>query len=337
MNVGNTLGHIKGASDVTTFRRNRKPSTDPTSDRFRFYAEMLKIWRKYRNFEPDNEAAIRKEPLWFNDHLGTVHIHLNWRGWEKQGICTVRDLCHQSEDRLLSHTEIMEKFSVPCSFLEALSLRLAVPMRWKKSLSKNWQCQDPGTDTVEIKLDQDPPKDIANVTMKAMYGNIVKGKKKSNAALEKWKKGDDSIQLTNQMEWSLACERIYLSTRETKVQSFQFKLLHRIVPCRVYLKQIRIADSNECSFCGQRDSIIHFVFQCGIVATFWSGVCKWFRQADEVYLDHLSPEEFLFGIAKECHHSTIINNILLLIKYYIHRQKLFYKGKLETLQWLQEF
>lgn len=63
----------------------------------------------------------------------------------------------------------------------------------------------------------------------------------------------------------------------------------------------------------------------------------WFRDADNLYLDQLTTQEFVFGVKKECHKSVVINAILLYIRHYIHRQKLFYEGKLELLPWLREF
>lgn len=263
---------------------------------------------------------------------------MNWKGWEEKGIHTIGDLCHNSENTIMSHTEITEKFSIPCSFLEALSIRLSIPTRWKHSLTTNWQDNKPERETIDVKLHSNPPKDIANLTPKTAYASIIEGKDQKFTAQARWEKGDDGVQMPTLLHWSLACERIYSSTRKTKLQAFQFKLIHRIVPCRTYLKQIRIVDSDKCPICGKKDSIIHFFYWCETVAAFWSGVCGWFKRAEEeIYLDHLTPEEFLFGIPKDHRHSAIINNIVLNVKYYIHREKLFHEGKLELFQWLQEF
>lgn len=297
---------------------------------------MLSTWRKYRNVDPVGKTAIRKEHIWFNDRIRAETTHLNRRTWEETGIVTIGDLCHESEDRLLSHTEIATKYSLPCSFLDALSLRMSIPMGWSRCLTRDWH-PDQDIQTIDLKLnDDEPPKNVANISAKEMYGNIVGKMGTQRAAREKWRKGDDGIQIVNHTDWTAACERIYTSTRETKIESFQFKLLHRIVPCRTFLKQIRIVTSDECPFCGQKDSIIHFFFKCGDVTTFWKTLCAWFRRTDEVYMEHISPTEFLFGIPQEYNQSSITNTVLIYVKYYIHRQKLFYEGKMDFLQWLQE-
>lgn len=159
------------------------------------------------------------------------------------------------------------------------------------------------------------------------------------AALRKWKEGDDGLQVTDNQEWSAICTRTFRTTRETKLQSLQYKLLHRITPCKTFLKRLRICDTDACPFCqvSQRDSIIHFFFECGVVQVFWHSICSWFKAADNVYLSQLSAKEFVFGVPKEFHRSKIVNTILAHVRSYIHRQKLFYNGKLELLPWLKEF
>lgn len=55
------------------------------------------------------------------------------------------------------------------------------------------------------------------------------------------------------------------------------------------------------------------------------------------YLEHLTAKEVLFGVPQATHKGKIINTMLLYVRYYIQRQKLFHNGILELLPWLQEF
>lgn len=45
----------------------------------------------------------------------------------------------------------------------------------------------------------------------------------------------------------------------------------------------------------------------------------------------------IFGLPKECHKSKVINFILIHVRFYIYRQKLYHEGKLDLTQWLTEF
>lgn len=132
------------------------------------------------------------------------------------------------------------------------------------------------------------------------------------------------------------CTRNFSATRETKLQSLQFRILHTIISCGVHLRQLRIRETDECHFCKQRDSIIHFFFHCRIVQAFWRQVSTWFRNSVEFYLDSLTPKEFMFGLPKQCHKSGMINYILMQVKFYIYRQKLFHDSDLNHTSWLHE-
>lgn len=336
MNAGNTLGHITESDSVVRYLSYRNPSFPEHRTGFRFYRDMMTVWRKYRCFEPVGESAIRKEHFWFNDRLSTTNTHLNWKKWEQRGIVTIGDLCHESEDRLLSHTEISDKCSTNCSFLEALSMRASIPVAWKRSLTANWQ-HEQASSSIDIKLNEDTLKDITTLSAKRMYENIIVPKERRNAARERWFKGEEDVKVTSQEEWSSVCTRVYTCTRETKIQSFQFKLLHGITPCGTYLKRLRINTTDQCSLCGQKDSIVHFFYGCRVVKTFWSRVGEWLAGIEDIQLDQLTPKDYLFGTPREARQSRITNRILLYARYYIHRQRLFYSGELDLLQWLQEF
>lgn len=67
------------------------------------------------------------------------------------------------------------------------------------------------------------------------------------------------------------------------------------------------------------------------------GLCTWFRQHGHLYLDKLTAKEIILGLPKGAHQGDVINNILLSIKFYIFRQKLFHGGDMDMLHWLAEF
>lgn len=56
-----------------------------------------------------------------------------------------------------------------------------------------------------------------------------------------------------------------------------------------------------------------------------------------MYLDLLTPKEYIFGLAQGSHLRDPINAILLSIKFYKSRQKMFHECNLEVCHWLLEF
>lgn len=58
---------------------------------------------------------------------------------------------------------------------------------------------------------------------------------------------------------------------------------------------------------------------------------------EDIPLEHVSLKEFIFGVPSEVGKAKIINYILITVKLYITRQKLYYNGQLSMIQWLGEF
>jgi len=62
----------------------------------------------------------------------------------------------------------------------------------------------------------------------------------------------------------------FYCTKETKLQAFQFKLLHRRIATNDYLYKIGISLTDICTFCEQKkESLIHLFWDCEFVQTFW--------------------------------------------------------------------
>lgn len=121
------------------------------------------------------------------------------------------------------------------------------------------------------------------------------------------------------------------------LQSSQYKLMNRISPCRSYLKQIRIYDSDTCPFCKQTDSLAHLSCECPDTAAFWRALQDRVDRIEDSLFDRTSVTEKLLGVPLGFSKGEKINYISLLAKYYIHRQKLFANGQLSLIQWLQDF
>lgn len=141
--------------------------------------------------------------------------------WERAGIRFVNNVCHATRGRLLSHTEINSKFNLNSSFLDALGLRLSIPVQWRSSLSDEWR-EPPGhTSFLPIKIGENDPINLANLPSKSIYKELMNKNIILNAAFPRWIEEDDHLSISNQQEWLLACIRAFTAVRETKIQSFQ--------------------------------------------------------------------------------------------------------------------
>lgn len=123
--------------------------------------------------------------------------------------------------------------------------------------------------------------------------------------------------------------------RDTKLQTFHFKLTHRIIPCNRYLSNIHIRRNDVCSFCEASDTLQHFFFHCEATNTFWRNLTYWLSHNTNIVV-RMDIEELIFGIPQHAPDAKCINFILILAKNFIFRQKLFHQGQLDQTHFLRE-
>lgn len=66
-------------------------------------------------------------------------------------------------------------------------------------------------------------------------------------------------------------------------------------------------------------------------------LCAWFAGVEDLALEEMPAKQFLFGAPRGVAKAATINFILMNVKFFIFRQRLFHGGRLELLHWLREF
>ena len=72
-------------------------------------------------------------------------------------------------------------------------------------------------------------------------------------------------------EWHIIFSNCFNIIRETRLQYFQFKFIHKILPVNQYLTKLKILDSSLCSFCDNAsESLEHLFWSCEFSFKFWN-------------------------------------------------------------------
>ena len=116
----------------------------------------------------------------------------------------------------------------------------------------------------------------------------------------------------------------FISSRETKLQSLQFKIIHRIFPCRNYLFRRKIIDSPECRICGETDTLVHFFLTCRVVGQFLVRIGRWLEQVLGFDMRELSDKDYLLGLVGSAERIRTINFFFLWAKFYIYIDRDFF-------------
>ncbi len=82
----------------------------------------------------------------------------------------------------------------------------------------------------------------------------------------------------------------FYTVRDTKLQSFQFRLLHRIISHNKWLNTIKIKKSDQCSHCDSIDDIPHFFIfiKCPKVLVFWHYWVNWWENISGIEIKNSS-------------------------------------------------
>ena len=98
-----------------------------------------------------------------------------------------------------------------------------------------------------------------------------------------------SIPFKSQDKWKLACGEInkdiewnkayilhFQCTKDTNLQRFQFKLLHRRIATKYFLNKIGVSLSAMCTFCNEYvETLEHVFWECKFSQSFWKNVTEW--------------------------------------------------------------
>lgn len=107
-----------------------------------FYRAVLSTWFQARDNNPTTELEIHSQVIWENHWISSPQHFLRrelWKRWIEAGIIIINDICHDTENRLLGHEEINEKFHIRCNFLDALTICNSIPHAWRSQLTASFQ------------------------------------------------------------------------------------------------------------------------------------------------------------------------------------------------------
>ena len=84
-------------------------------------------------------------------------------------------------------------------------------------------------------------------------------------------------------DWTTYYSVPFLCTSASKLRSFQFRVLHRIIGTNVLLMKMGIKDSDEFLFCDCKSKTIeHLVWCCDRIFPLWSALSNWIGEVTKL-------------------------------------------------------
>lgn len=294
-----------------------------------FYLEIHKLFMKNFKNEPINLTEILNQSIWLNKHLTINHTYIHNHEWIKKGIHYVKDLVDE-QCNLLNHHDLEKIYKIKSSFLITLQIHSSIPNKWKNILNNSKKKPTNKTQGNLININKKYI-DIKKVTCKDLYWHLINSYKHTPTSIKKWTDIFPKFTNVDFDIWSGIFKIPFKTLRDTKVQTFQYRLLHNIIPCNQWLCNLKIKNSNICDYCNEIDDIPHFFLYCPKVNDFWKYWANWWENISTTNITNCLDisECILFGFPGNEDETQVLNYCIIYTKYYIYIQKLFNKNQLE--------
>ena len=153
-------------------------------------------------------------------------------------------------------------------------------------------------------------------TNKFIYKCNIKRKSKNyqNTSYIKWN------EIFTDIDWKHTHLMPFKSTIDTKLRTFQYKFLMRILPCNKKLYKQKLVNSTLCDFCAMNvETTTHLFWECNVTRAFWAELQQFLHNKD--FIINFNLRTISFGLEKRAQDSCILNFLIILAKYYIFRCK----------------
>jgi len=215
--------------------------------------------------------------------------------------------------------QLSEHNNIRISPMAYNSLIHALPKAWK-AIMKNADKPENVLTNNQICI-QNKIYNIYELTSQQIYWNILEKIIKTPTSLDKW---IDEFPFLNDTDFEHFFLLPNLTSRDTKLQTFQYKILNNIIPCRAKLFHWKISDTGLCQYCGSYDNLSHYLYFCETTRNFWNQLTNWVQNTVQFKIQ-LSVIDIIFGI------KNTEDKLLLNINFFIlHAKRYIYQRKIDN-------
>lgn len=264
------------------------------------------------NYE-ENPTHFRNSPIWYNSLIRIANRPIFFRNWSSAGVNHVKDVLDQNTV-FLKYNVFKTRYKIKTTFVNYYGVVSSI-----KTLKTYFQPHEIINPKSELTCGQ---KLLSSINIcNAAYKSIVKriATTPSNSQ-EKWL--NDCENYEHLIQWDKSYILPFFCTKETKLQSFQFKLLHRRIASNDFLCKIGISLTDKCTFCEQNtETLVHLFWDCDSVQAFWQGIQDW------IIRHQIKPQNFsltqplCLGLVENIE-DTLLHHALLVGRYHIYSSKL---------------
>jgi hypothetical protein len=287
-----------------------------------FYEQILNYWFEFYSTEP-TVKNIFDQCMWNNKYvlISNKPINIAFNSWEKAGIKYIRNIC-DSAGNYLSQQQLNSKYNIVITVMQYNSLLHAIPRSWKEKIKlhvNSDQAFTAGHLETKTYIDiHDQRYLLDELRSKIVYMSFIVNIQKPPVALEKW---ISSYPFLNSKDFALFFKLPYKTTLSTKAQTFQYKVINRILATQEKQFKWKLNETPYCEYCKEIETLEHLFFTCSLSNKFWLAIKSWLKCILQVTFSfHIV--DILFGIPFGSETELLyVNFIILYGKMYLYSCK----------------
>ena len=184
----------------------------------------------------------------------------------------------------------------------------AIPKEWKKILKhSNGNSQ--------------APNNTEPVPYKKAKQKLIQKQQLEPSGIRRWEKRIKEP--IDEKYWTNVLFLARKTSKVSKYQVFQYKIIHRILATKQTLHRAKHRDSPNCADCENRkETIEHMLLDCPTVKEFWSKVAHRFNEIEETSVPDDNETLLLFGLKSSENHIRKWNFLTLCARFFIYKSRL---------------
>ena len=283
-----------------------------------FYKQVFKAWTKLKEPPLDDPFKLRREVLWWNKEICIKKKEMFYKNWLNKGIITLHDILNE-EGSFKTKETLEEEFNLPVGIMEYNSLKLAIPLKWKRCV-KTMKIPTQAISNLEqpfVKCN-DRILALGIATNKDVYWELVTRKQIKSIVAPKW---CERYEIPEE-NWK-SVFKDFSEIKDSKMKAFQFKILYNIIPCNLYLKKIGKSDTDKCPSCDETEDLVHYFVGCTSATNIWLQLRKWWSGITGQDVN-INERDIILGLNKRdfkiIKHEQL-SKIMMVVKWNIHTNK----------------
>ena len=273
-----------------------------------FWKETLHILQDFHYKLLLEETDICKMPVWYNSFIKIDNKPYFNESLSRKGINIIQDFLDE-HGYFVSYEVFNDMYETCLPFTTYYGIKRACLKAWSQL---NNACE-------RVHLPHIPS--IVNLLLKddkgtkLFYNKFISYLDNKCKFPEKW---EIDINMEND-DWQKINSLIFLSTKNTKLQWLQYRIVHRTLATNKLLKDMKIKDDSKCSFChNHTETLVHLFFYCPYVYRMWLDIQNWLNTFTEIPIS-LSVKDIILGICDK--NMYVLNAIITTVKAYIYAQR----------------